>query len=459
MPAILRPALPPQVKPDSADKQRNHKTKKIKLSPVDKFWTLLFALAFSDVLISYLGNSLQLPLLPQPWRLIIIPFSLIILTSLHDIVKIKTWLLLCFSGLLLFLLLGYFIIEVPTQTLTSNNVPFKILPTDLLTMAIAFLIGSIWVMRKNVSAKLVTDVFLALATIHAVVCIFALLKLAPSVFPLIDAVYYSKGAPVSRPEITTDQTRQILYLFVCLCVVFTQKSLTRVTLALITTLMVIYIITKVQSRWSTVVFILFILIAYLMALYYRTLSMRSLLAGIAVGALVILWNIEEIVAFTGSLLWRFQQIDSSYGGRMESILYLLEKLGDPAYWIPHGYNEFFQLYGSAPHSFPTMVYLNAGLPGLLFYLIFILTPLAILLNKVIRGTANKLERTGFFCGSFTFFLSITQPVINHEIFWLMAGVTAGVLSRNYVETRQRETKTAPLSPKHSSPRIIHKVPG
>ena len=83
-----------------------------------------------------------------------------------------------------------------------------------------------------------------------------------------------------------------------------------------------------------------------------------------------------------------------------------------------------------------MVYLNAGLLGLICYLILIIVPLSILFKKIVKRTANEYERIGFFCGSFTFLLSLTQPVINHEIFWLMAGLTAGALSRSHLERKQ-----------------------
>ena len=73
----------------ASQQQQNNKIKKAKLSPIDKLWTLLFALAFTDVVISYLGNSLHLPILPQPWLLIIVPFSILMLFSIHDILKIK----------------------------------------------------------------------------------------------------------------------------------------------------------------------------------------------------------------------------------------------------------------------------------------------------------------------------------------------------------------------------------
>jgi len=393
-------------------------------------------MALTDVVISYLGKSLHLPLLTHPWQLIIVPFTVVIFFSLQDVLKIKIWILGCFFGLIISLLIGYFTIHNPAAIMMNNKVAFKILPTDLITMTTAFLIGSIWILRTNISSKLITDHFLALSAFHALICLLALLKISPSIFPLIDAVYYNNGVPVSRPEITTDQTRQALYLLVSLCVVFTQKSLSRNIISLAILLITIFIITKVQSRMSTIVVSLFTIIAYLMAIRFKVISMKMLFAGLSLVVLVILWKIGAIINFLANLIWRFQQVDDSYGGRAGSIMYLFEKLAEPSYWIPTSYNEFFQQHGAAPHSFHTMVYLNAGLLGLICYLILIIVPLSILFKKILKRTATDYERIGFFCGSFTFLLSLTQPVINHEIFWLMAGLTAGALSRSHLERKQ-----------------------
>jgi O-antigen ligase len=343
--------------------------------------------------------------------------------------KLKPWLLFTFSGLLLSLMVGLLSIPSSQHGTIGTGVPLHTLPAELITMAVAFMIGSTYVLRGNSNPVLLADLLLALSLIHTSVCLIAVLNLYPTLFPIIDSAYYKDGNAVSRPEITTDQTRQVIYLFVCLCVMFTRRSTFRLALAALTSLGIAIVLAKVQSRWGSIIFLLAIVIALLMGLYYGKTSKTTAIFGLLILLIIGIWKSELIASTFSDLTWRFQQIDSNYGGRSSSILYLFEKLFDPAFWIPRGYSEFYNLYGAAPHSFPTMIYLNAGLFGLLCYAALTLVPLFQLLGLVLARKATAFERIGFFCGSIVFLLLMTQPVITHEIFWLYAGLVAGILSK------------------------------
>lgn len=422
---------------------------KNKLSILDWLWACVFTLAFTDVVISYFGQSINLP---RPWILIIILFSIASFFSFKDFAKIKPWILIASLLLLLSLLIGTVTIDIPASIWLSNNEGLtKVKAADIVTMSAAFFIGLIWTLRQNNNAYIAADILLFVTAGHALISIIALLKLYPSIFPIIDMPYFKNGIMISRPEITTDQTRQSLYLFACLCVVFIRKSYIRLIISLAVSLMVIYIILKVQSRWSAILFAIYILLAYLLSLRYKTQTKSTIILLVLIGVILTVTNLNDIIALAQDIIWRFGEVDSGYGGRLISILYLFDKLADPSYWLPQGYANFYNKYKQAPHSFPTMIYLNAGLVGLICYFIVAVVPIIILFQKVLNNTATGIHKICFFMSSYAFLLLMTQPVITHEIFWLITGLAAGAVSRKEKESDQSR-------PKNRSQRVIEEVP-
>lgn len=399
------------------------------MSRLDWSWSLLFAIALIDVVFRYFGVSLHLSVIQQPWIIITVLFFLVFIFDLSSLKALNSRVLLAYGGFILSLLVGYFTIKIPTAFISTMEVPFSILPTDVLKMTLAFLIGAIWISRPNIDAKFVTNIFLILTAFHASVCVIALLKIYPSAFPIIDMPYFKNGHKVSRPEITTDQTRQVLYLFMCLCVVFIQRSLIKKSIALLITIAIVFILAKVQSRSASLLFSFFFVVAFGLAIRYKKTSIAALIVGMVLAVILVIIKWEFILDSLSDLIWRFQQVDSTYGGRGLSNLYLIEKLYDFNYWVPMGYNDFFKKYGQAPHSFITMIYLNSGLIGFICYLLVAIPPLFILSKKVLLGNATQKEQIGFFCYLNAFSLSLTQPVIHHQIFWLLFGLGIGSISK------------------------------
>ena len=419
-----------------------------KLPLIDWLWTCVFILAFSDVVITYFGKSIALP---RPWVLIIIIFFIASVFSLKDFAKIKVWILVSAALFFISLILGAMTIELPTDLLSNSEGLTTIKASDVITLSAAFFIGAVWSLRQHENAYLATDVILAVTAIHSAIVIIALFKLYPSLFPINDMSYFKNGVMISRPEITTDQTRQALYLFACLCVVFIRKSHVRLIVSIAVSLAIIYIVLQVQSRWSAILFSLYILFAYLLAIYYKTQEKSTVILLISIGSFLSVLYISDIASLAQNIIWRFGQAGAGYGGRLISILYMFEKLADPSYWLPQGYASFYYKYKQAPHSFPTMIYLNAGLVGLICYFIVAVVPIIILFQKVLNKTATGIHKICFFMSSYAFLLLMTQPVITHEIFWLITGLAAGAVSREEKECDQSR-------PKDRSQCVINEVP-
>lgn len=397
-----------------------------KLQLLDFVWLAIFVLALSDVVISYFGRNLGIGPMMRPWMYLAPLTALLSLVSISDLRQVRWWLLLAFTVLISSFALGMFIIEMPSF---GDRPGFAVVRwVDLVAMSGAFLIGMFAAVRFSSRTQVFSDVLLAVAAFHALVCVLAVIQFAPHLFPVIDSPYYKDGQIVSRPEITTDQTRQVLYLFLSLCGVFIRRSLLRLMVILAVGLAIAFVVVKVQSRWSAVIYAIFFFVAMFMGMHYKKQPWWVMIGVAIAGVVVTSMNMGLVLEFAADLIFRFSAIDASLGGRALAVLHLFEKLPDPNYWVPHGYLEFHNLYGVAPHSFPTMIYLMGGLLALLAFVVLMLYPLCVMGIRVLGRRAGEMERIGFFAGAFAFALLMTQPVITHEIFWLIAGLVAGAVS-------------------------------
>ncbi|MCW0220235.1 MAG: hypothetical protein OJI67_18055 [Prosthecobacter sp.] len=402
----------------------------------------MFVVSAADVLISYFANVFHVSIFQRPWVALLLLLLLGIAFDLKTFSRLFGLYTACFFGLVFCLGFGAATVPHPGTAVSTQLDAMQM--KDLVTVSTAYLIGAMCALKLRDDGHLLSGTFLALTAVHAIVCIIALSSIAPDLFPVLDKPYYNDGRLVSRPEITTDQTRQVFYLFGCLFTIFTSKSLLRLLISVGICIAIAFIVAKVQSRWGALTFALFAAFAYFLGLFYGVQRRVSVLGVIAVGAITITWFHAAITAFLGDLLWRFAQVDLNLGGRAPSILYLFEKLADPSYWLPKGYGEFYAIYGAAPHSFPTMIYLYGGIIGLMLYGILLVGPLWQLGKLVFSRRADSIQRIAFFSSSFAFALLMTQPVISHEIFWLFTGFSVGVICRtSYQRTPVRGVAVSP----------------
>lgn len=399
----------------------------IKTSRSFGWWaiTIVFVLAMHDVLVGYLARSFGVAWLARPWLVLSLVLVPLLLLNLRELVRAPRWALLAMAGLIAGLTVGVFSIQIPGSLVPQGLAKMSL--SDIVAMSLAFALGVIWVGRQGADAKWPADVLLGASIVHAAVCLAALSGAAPDAFPIIDSPYWRDGRWVSRPEITTDQTRQVLYFIPALAVVFIRSGVVRLTLALLTAVVAAYVVFQVQSRGGLLIMALFVPMACALGVRYRV--QRPMLTAVVavVLAIGVLTQVDRIAAAAADTLWRFDQLDQGYGGRLVSIAYLFEKVVDPGFWVPRGYSEFLAAYGNAPHSFPTMVFLMGGILSLITYVPLVVLPLWVLGRRVIRRGASGVERLAFFLGSVSLAVQLTQPVIAHEFFWLMLGVTIGAL--------------------------------
>jgi hypothetical protein len=385
----------------------------------------LLAIALEDALLGYLGRAVGLSVLARPWLLLAVLSVPVVLLSLNDLRRIRPLYMILFAAMVVGLLLGLLAIEVPRSFRPEGLYTFDL--SDIVAMTVAFAIGVIGVVKQDDDGVFLADLLLVLAVIHLVVCLLALWRINPALFPIVDSPYWRGGRAISRPEITTDQTRQVLYLIPGLCVLFVNGTVLRTIAAILVAAGMTYVTFKVQSRGGVALLAVVIPLAIVIGLRYRVQRPKVAILLLLAGLALVLSQVDLILQFAADVLWRIDQLDSSYGGRLASITYLFEKVVEPAFWLPHGYGDFYSRYGGAPHSFPTMFYLMGGVLSLCAYLLLVGMPLWLLAKRVSQRHGTGLQRICFFLGLTAFALELTQPVITHGIFWVIAGATVGAL--------------------------------
>jgi O-antigen ligase len=187
----------------------------------------------------------------------------------------------------------------------------------------------------------------------------------------------------------------------------------------------------VQTRSGTLVYITVCLFALLMPLRIRHLGRGKVLVIpilMVLGALLAL----PIIIERGGILWaRFTDQSYSTGeGRLNSFLYLFNRLADPIAWIlPQGNKEYLQMTGNVPHSTITAAFVEGGVFGLICWFMLMLIPVLQLLARLNRG---KLDTTAclalLMCtGMLEMQLTLNAPFVDQ--FWLWGGAAAGTLTR------------------------------
>lgn len=397
-------------------------------------FVVIFAMALEDALLGYLGRAVGIGVLARPWLLLAVLSLPVVLLSLRDLRWVRPLYVILFATMLAGLLLGVLSIKVPTTFGPEGLYSFSM--SQIIAMTVAFVIGMIAIVKQEDDGRFLAELLVVLAGLHLIVCLLALWRVSPALFPIIDSPYWRAGRAISRPEITTDQTRQVLYLLPGLCVLFINGTLVRTIFGMVVAAGALYVAFKVQSRGGFALLAVAIPLAMLIGLRYRIQRPKLVIPVVILVAGLVVSQVDVILRVAADVLWRVQQLDGTYGGRLASITYLFEKVGDPAFWLPQGYGDFYSRYGAAPHSFPTMFYLMGGLLSLGAYLLLVGIPLWVLGKRVIQRQATGLQRICFFLGLCAFALQLTQPVVTHAIFWVIAGATVGALRSGAV---RRET--------------------
>ncbi len=321
--------------------------------------------------------------------------------------------------------------------LIEGESPGRVL--TLASAATAFFVGYAFA-RNTQSEDLLGRVLLTVSLIYVVVCVLAVAKVAPGLLPVVNAYGYRSGELVIRPEVTIDQNFQIFYLFFIAVLCVLPVKLLRFALVFLGSIGALYVLAQLHTRSGVLVFIGTMTLAWLAPLLVRDLGKARILVLplLLLGFAVV--QFDWILQAAEGVVTRFTdpQYTNTVYGRIYAAMFLVEKLADPVFWMPQGNAPFGPGAESIPHFNPTAVYLEAGLLGLVAWVMLVPVPLARLAILFLRNRLDALETMVLIAGSAVFFaqLSLNTPLYDQA--WLWMGAVIGALER----ARRRVGKTA-----------------
>ena len=277
--------------------------------------------------------------------------------------------------------------------------------------------------------KKLADYLLLVGLVYSLVCVLALLKIAPGLFPIKEAMGFKEGNLVVRPEITIDQNFQIYYLFF-ICFIFTQSfSTIRYGLAGLALLGALFTVVTLQTRSGTILLGLSFGLAVIYPVWMKSKgSVFRLLLVFTAFVLIVAIKLDDIQDIASGILDRFFNDDfHTFWGRVISATYLFEKIVNPVWWFPRGNSEFIALYKDVPHFNPTAVFLEGGIIALAAWVALVLLPLFKGVAAVLKKKTDVFEALIVVGAGITFVAGLTLNTPYYEHAWLWAGALLGGL--------------------------------
>ena len=377
---------------------------------------LMFALVYCDSLITYFGQFLRGV---QPAQIYVPLFVIFLLVSGYKkaLPDIKTGFLL----VVMFLAFAMGVFTAPD--ITERRF------LEVISAFTAFMIGYNFFSHNTDENKLFWFLSL-LSFIYISVCVVALLKYFPAIFPLEIALWSNQGNLNERPAITTDQNFQVFYLFAPVLLVLLRSGWLKLLLTLILLAGAAYVVIKVQSRSGILVFAGGTFLAIIFHFISKEGNKLNIIIFTLLAILLSYKLIPVIYNIMEPLLARFSSSGfekSTADARLTSALRVFDLLQDPANWVPRGNPESL-LGRNKSHSNVTAILLESGLLGLLAWILLFIYPVIRLIKKYFLGI-DVYCLVAFLAGLMSLILQMTLNVPVMDQVWLWAGATNGALVR------------------------------
>jgi hypothetical protein len=351
----------------------------------------------------------------------ILPFVIVILIKKYGLkafrINAHVWIALV-VGFTFFLLGVLFLPEFKWHRIAT-----------IVTALSAFFVGH-FAARWSDDAEMYGKAFLIVGGLYVMVCILAIHDVFPSVFPVIKRISYYMGVPSVRPEITTDQNFQFFYVFPVVLVLALPFRPLRSSAAFVGAVGGLYVLNILMTRSGFLVMLGAIALCLMAPLFTKELGRKKILILPLIILALVLFNIDLIARFGEPIHNRFFNWHyNTLEGRILALQYLQEHILEPTWWFPRGNAHFRMLFYGTPHSNPTAVFLEAGLPGLYMYAIVVVLPLFYLGRMLLKGELDGLATLILIGGTASFFgqLSLNVPLMDQV--WLWAGAVQGTRER------------------------------
>ena len=401
----------------------------------DWFATILFLLVFGDALITYFTQRVGFSHVAAITGFLFLIYFLLKgpKASLPNS-RTTGWLLLFVVG---------FSIAVPMQ----NGIGlYRLL--QIASAGTAFLVGFVFFKTARDEEKL-ANLLLFATSIYLIICLLALYKIAPGVFPLETMLWSNNGVLNERPSVMTDQNFQVFYLFPVVLLMALPFRLIRGTMVLVCVIGSLLVLAKLQTRSGVLIISGLTLLAIIAPFKIASLGRRKIVVLPAVGILIAILILPLALSQAGLLLERFSGSDGDFRtlvGRLHSFTYLFENLWNPMWWLPRGNNEFVAITGNTPHSNATAMFLEGGILGLLAWFALLIVPLWRYFRLFRRRQLDNIGAMLMLAGIGTFVMQMTLNVPVMDQVWLWMGAMAGGLTRMRLQAQaQRASENSESS--------------
>lgn len=327
-------------------------------------------------------------------------------------------------------------------------------------LAVCTFFAGYFSMRWTDNDRLYTGVFTFIPLAYVLVCVIALRKIMPHLFPVINAVWSNKGVLELRPEITTDQNFQIFYLFPIVLILALPFRLWRFSIAILGIAGALYVLAEIQTRSGFLVFAGLAVLAWLAPIWTPSLGKKKLAILPIIFLVLAVLNINTILNVGQLLIIRFTGEGGGTGtARLHSLEYLFRHLFDPTWWIPRGYDEFKSLnQGAIPHSNITAMFLEGGILGLYMWFVVFVIPLIALARMFVKKQLDKLATLVLLGGTAMLVVQLSLNVPFFKQPWLWAGAVVGTLYRSRHSLAVARQEKAEMVVKEATNTITPKAP-
>lgn len=275
--------------------------------------------------------------------------------------------------------------------------------------------------------------FFLISGLYVLVCTIAVAKIFPSLLPIQSSIWSDGVKLHARPEVMTDQNFQIFYLFPIVAIIVFAKNIYKIIISSFFIALAVYVLISLQTRSGVLILAISLLLSIFALSKTDKFSLGQIIILVAVFFIGTLFSAPILLENAGSLIERIREGGGSDGtnGRLNSFLFLFEKVWNPLYWLPQGSEAFMPGLGyvAKPHSNLTAVFLEAGILGLVCWLILCVYPLILLAKGFLKKTLDDVSIFGFVAGLTVFVTQISLNVPVHDQVWLWAGVTWGCVYR------------------------------
>gem|GEM_PF-6162062 len=315
-----------------------------------------------------------------------------------------------------------------------------------------FLIGYAAIANTS-SDESVAKTFLFVGLVYGLICVIALKQWLPNYFPMDVSYYASGGKLISRPAITTNQNYQVYYLFPVILPLALQLRFARSALCLAGVACAAFTLLRIQSRSGLLVFAALGVICLLVPFFSRSRGRARSVVLFICFALALLVFYGTIREESAHILNRFaDRTETTTSGRIVSFLYLLEKITDLRWWLPQGTLEFLRGHQVEPHCTPTLMFCDAGMLGLISWIMLICAPAIALMSRLIRGGATGKTAMVALGGIGSLVLQLSLPAHLNKQVWLWAGAVVACLTIDHLQSRPEREAQIPWPSGPEQPR-------